>query len=72
MASLYVMVPPHNCIVVHIVKDAREKMGREGVYIVIIVCGVVTLQAVSGINEKDIILAIGLTYAVYVRVDGAK
>ena len=72
MASLYVMVPPHHSIVVHIVKDARKKMGREGVYIVIIVCGVVTLQAVSGINENDIILAIGLTYAVYVRVDGAK
>ena len=72
MASLYVVITPHHGIVFHIVKDAREKMGREGVYIVVIVCGVVTLQAVSGINEKDIILAIGLTYTVYVRVDGAK
>jgi hypothetical protein len=57
---------------VHVLDEPGEEVRSDRVYIIIIVGGVVSLQAVSGIYEQHVVVAVGRADTVNVIVHGEK
>jgi hypothetical protein len=53
----------------HIVQQPGEQMRGQGVYIIIIVGRIVSLQAVSHLDEDYIVFSVGLAHAVHIGID---
>ena len=59
-------------IVSHIVHEPYEKMLGQGIDIVVIIGGLVSLKAVTGIDEQHVLRAVRLSHAVHIAVYGKK
>ena len=70
VTGLNVMVTHGNGVVTHVLNEPGEEVRGYRVYIIIIVGGVVTLQAVAGVYEQHVVKAIGRADAVNVVVHG--
>ena len=66
MSGLDVMVSDHDCIIAHVFNHAGEEMLRESIDIVVVICGVVSLETVSSIEKDDIFLADSCPDAVHI------
>ena len=57
MSGLYIMIAYNDCIIIHFFHNPGKKMLGCGVNIIEIICGIVSLQTITGIDKNYIILA---------------
>ena len=69
MARFYIMIAHYHGVITNIFSHTRENMPGSGVNIIEIICGIISLQAVTRINEYHIINALGRTKAVSIPSD---
>ena len=72
MPGLDVVVAHGDGVVLHVGHQPGEQVRGQGVYVIIVVGGVVSLQAVAGVHQKDILRPVRRAHAVYVVVHGKK
>ena len=70
MAGLDVVVAHRDGVVFHIGDERHEGVFAGGIDVVVVVRRVVTLQAVAGVEEEDVLRSDGVAQAVHPGVDG--
>ncbi len=70
VSGLDVMVAYGHCVISHVGADLRKEVWGEGVDVIVVVGGVVSLEAVSGIEEDDLVFSGCLPDAVDHGFDG--
>ena len=69
MTGLDIVIADRNRLVAHIGDEAGEQVRGEGVYIIVIICRIVPLEAVPGIDQKHIVLTERVAELRHVRID---
>ena len=69
MSRLDVVISCCDGVVAHVGGQSREKMWGQGIHVIGIICGVVALEAVSGIEQDDIVRSEGIPVFPDGRID---
>ena len=68
MSRFHIVVADRDCIVLHVGHKPAEEVLGLGVHIVIVIAGVVALQAVAGIYKHHVFRPVGGPDAVYIII----
>ena len=69
MACLDVVVSKRDGVIAHVIHETGEKMDRARVYVVVVVCRIVSLEAVAGIDQQHVFRSVSLPDTVHLGID---